>query len=98
MCSSARLRVGPMPGISCKPASRMSRLRRVRCEPIAKRCASSRRRSHEIEHRVARRQPERLATGHEEGLAAGIAVQPLGDGDERHVGDAERRRECRARH
>ena len=41
-CSKARLRDGPMPGISCRPASRMSFLRSLRCEPITKRCASSR--------------------------------------------------------
>ena len=43
----------------------------------------------EIEHRVAVRQHERLASGHEEGLAPGLAVAALGDGDERHVVDAE---------
>src|ERR1051326_7781459 len=43
--SSARLRAGPTPGISCSPASRMSRLRRWRCDSTAKRCASSRSRS-----------------------------------------------------
>ncbi len=32
-------------GISCNPASRMSRRRRTRCDPMAKRCASSRNRS-----------------------------------------------------
>src|SRR3981189_809602 len=31
-----------MPGISCNPASRMSFLRSLRCEPMTKRCASSR--------------------------------------------------------
>src|SRR6266566_2909103 len=31
-----------MPGISCKPASLMSFFRSLRCEPITKRCASSR--------------------------------------------------------
>ena len=35
-------------------------------------------------------QLERLAPRHEEGLAAGVAVRPLGDRDQRHVGDAER--------
>ena len=43
--SSARLRVGPIPGISCKPASRISFLRARAVEPMAKRCASSRSRS-----------------------------------------------------
>ena len=45
----------------------------------------------EIEHRIARRQPERRAVRHEEGLAAGIAVRPLGDGHERNVAETERR-------
>ncbi len=45
---------------------------------------------HEIQHGVARLQLERLARGHEEGLAAGIALRPLGDGDDGNVGDAER--------
>ena len=44
----------------------------------------------EIEQRIARRQLERRAAGHEEGLAPGVAVRPLGDGDQRHVGDAQR--------
>src|SRR5579864_851380 len=35
----------------------------------------------EIEHRVARRQLERVAARKEEGFAAGVAVRPLGDGD-----------------
>ena len=30
-----------------------------------------------------------VAAGHVEGLAAGVAVRPLGDADERQVGDAE---------
>ena len=45
---------------------------------------------HEIEHGIARLQFERLAAGREEGLAAGVALRPLGDGDQRHVGEAER--------
>ena len=49
----------------------------------------------EVEHRVARRQHERLAAGHVEGLAAGVAVRPLGDADERQVGDAEFGEHCR---
>src|SRR4029077_19590693 len=40
----------------------------------------------EIEHRVARRQLERVAARKEEGFAAGVAVRPLGDGDQRHLG------------
>src|ERR1700730_6675754 len=40
----------------------------------------------EIEHRVARRQLERVAAREEEGFAAGVAVRPLGDGDQRHLG------------
>src|SRR5262245_5957724 len=45
----------------------------------------------EIEHRLARLELERLAPRQEEGLEPGVAVRSLGDGDERHVGDAERR-------
>src|ERR1043166_6349059 len=44
----------------------------------------------EIEHRIARPEPERLAPGHEESLPAGIALGALGDGDDRHVAHAER--------
>src|ERR1700719_1244379 len=40
----------------------------------------------EIEHRVARRQLERVAAREEEGFAAGVAVRPLGGGDQRHLG------------
>src|SRR5579862_1717398 len=35
----------------------------------------------EIEHRVARRQLERVAAREEEGFAPGVTVRPLGDGD-----------------
>jgi len=38
-----------------------------------------------IEHRIARRQLERVAAGKEEGFAAGVTIRPLGDGKERHV-------------
>ena len=44
---------------------------------------------HEIEHRIARLELERLAARNEEGLAPGVAVRSLGDADQRHVGDAE---------
>src|SRR5450759_4742986 len=40
----------------------------------------------EIEQRVAWRQLEWRAAGHEEGLTAGVAVRPLGDGNQRQVG------------
>src|SRR5580704_12270843 len=40
----------------------------------------------EIEYRVARRQLERDAAREEEGFAAGVAVRPLGDGDEGNLG------------
>src|SRR3984893_12976546 len=40
----------------------------------------------EIEHRVARRQLEGVAAREEESFAAGVAVRPLGDGDQRHLG------------
>src|SRR5262245_57567396 len=43
----------------------------------------------EIEHRIARRQLERRAARHEEGLAAGVAVRSLGDSDDREIVDAE---------
>src|ERR1700735_2482010 len=41
-----------------------------------------------IEHRIARRQLERVAAGKKESFAAGVAIRPLGDGDQRHL-DAE---------
>src|SRR5580658_3609171 len=40
----------------------------------------------EIEHRVARRQLERVAAREEEGFAAGVAVRPLGNGGKRNLG------------
>src|SRR5580704_10821599 len=40
----------------------------------------------EIEHRVARRQLERVAAREEEGFAAGVAVRPLGNGDQGDLG------------
>src|SRR5579862_3148692 len=40
----------------------------------------------EIEHRVARRQLERVAAREEEGFAPGIAVRSLGDGDQGNLG------------
>src|SRR5204863_7799504 len=44
----------------------------------------------EIEHGIARLEQQRLVAAWEmEMLAAGIAVGPLGDADERDVGDAE---------
>src|SRR5438477_7941925 len=42
----------------------------------------------EIENRIARTQPERLAPRHEEGLAPGIALRPLGNADQRKISDA----------
>src|SRR5215831_21283874 len=46
---------------------------------------------HEIEHRVARLELERLAPGLKERLQPGIAVGPLGDGEQRNISEAERR-------
>src|SRR6516165_10505090 len=40
----------------------------------------------EIEHRIARRQLERVAAGKKEGFAASVAVRPLADGNQRHIG------------
>src|SRR6266481_659803 len=45
----------------------------------------------EIEHRVARLELERLASGQEEGLHPVVAVRAFGHRDERNVDDAERR-------
>src|SRR5262249_16616718 len=39
-----------------------------------------------VEHRVARRQLERVAAREEEGFAPGVAVRPLGDADQGHLG------------
>src|ERR1700731_5097238 len=39
----------------------------------------------EIEHRIARRQLERVPAREEEGFAAGIAVRPFGDGGQGHL-------------
>src|SRR5215207_1495740 len=44
----------------------------------------------EIEQGIARRQPERLAAGDEKSLAAGVAVETLGDRSQRYAFDAER--------
>ena len=44
----------------------------------------------EIEQGIARRQPEWLAAGYEEGLASGIAVETLGDRGKRNALNAER--------
>src|SRR5215831_7050464 len=43
----------------------------------------------EIKQRVARRQPEGIASGGKECLAAGVAVGALGNGDKRDVGNTE---------
>ena len=40
---------------------------------------------YELEHRIARLQHEGLAAGDEELLAAGVAVRPLGDADQRDI-------------
>src|SRR4051794_15997855 len=45
---------------------------------------------HEVEHRVAWLELDRLASRNEERLPPGIALRPLGDADERHIGDAHR--------
>src|ERR1051326_7250291 len=42
-----------------------------------------------IEHRIARPELERIAPGHKEGFTPGVALGALGDGDDRHVADAE---------
>ena len=60
-CSSARLRVGPMPAISCRPASRMSRLRRDPMRTDGETVRFVAQPLDEIEHRIARRQLERVA-------------------------------------
>ena len=69
----------------------MSFLRFCRCEPIGEAMRLVAQPLHEIEHRIARLELHRLAARNEEGLAPGIALRPLGDADQRHVGDAERR-------
>src|SRR5579883_1312855 len=38
-----------------------------------------------VEHRITRRQLERVAAGHEEGLAPSIAIRSLGNGDEWNI-------------
>src|SRR5688572_14360949 len=43
-----------------------------------------------IQQGIARRQPERVTPGDEERLPPGIAIDTLGDGDQRHIGDTER--------
>ena len=43
----------------------------------------------EIEHGISRLEAEGLAPRHEEALAPGVAVRPLGDADQRHIVDAE---------
>ena len=44
---------------------------------------------HEIQRGIARRQAEWLAALHEKGLAASVAIDALGDGDQRHALDAQ---------
>ena len=77
-----------MPGISCRPASRMSLVRtlavRADHEPVRLVAQPL----DEIEHGVARLELDRLAVGHEQGLAAGVAVRPLGDRHQRDLGQA----------
>src|SRR5688500_1587507 len=46
---------------------------------------------HEVEHRIAWPELERLAPRDEERLTAGIAFGPLGDADQRYARDPERR-------
>src|SRR5262249_29803796 len=43
----------------------------------------------EIEHRVSRLEQEGLAPAHEEGLAPGVALRTLGDGDKRQIAKPE---------
>ena len=64
-------------------------LRRARCVPMAKRCASSRRRWMKNSAGSRGAELERLATRNEKGLAPGVAVRPLGDRGERDARDAE---------
>ena len=44
----------------------------------------------EIKYRVARRQPKRVAAGHEKCLPTGVAIRPLGNRNQGNIGDAER--------
>ena len=88
-CSSARLRAGPMPGISSSGLLTKSFLRRARCVPMAKRCASSRSRWTKNSAGSRGGELERLAARDEERLAPGVAVGPLGDRGERDALDAE---------
>ena len=78
--SRARLRDGPMPAISSSGlrVHLLGAPRAVRADGEAVRLVAQA--LDEIEHRVAVRQHERLAAGHEEFLAAGVAVAALGDG------------------
>src|SRR6185437_2852111 len=43
----------------------------------------------EIEHGVARLELDRLAVGHEQGLAAGVAIRSLGDRHQRYLSKSE---------
>ena len=88
--SSARLRAGPMPGISSSGLLTNSFLRRARWVPMAKRCASSRRRWTKNNAGSRGRKLEELAALDEEGFPAGVAVGALGDRDQGHPFDAER--------
>ena len=45
---------------------------------------------HEVEHRVARPKLDRLPARNEERLPPGIALRPLGDANQWHVGHADR--------
>ncbi len=83
--SSARLRAAPMPAISssslCRIALRAAGPMRGDGEAVRLVAQALQ----EIQHRVARRQLERLDAVGVEPLAAGIAVRALGDRHQLHV-------------
>src|SRR6185369_9794198 len=70
-----------MPGISCKPASLMSFFRSLRCEPITKRCASSR--SRWMKYSTGSRGSSLMAS------RSGIAVRAFCNGHQGDLGQSE---------
>ena len=84
------MRAGPIPGISSSGLFTNSFLRRARWVPMAKRCASSRRRWMKNNAGSRGVSLNGLASLDKEGLAPRVAVGAFGDRDQPHALDAKR--------